>query len=109
VFQTPKIARHVAVDKRDPDACIDRKPAVVPSEQLGGGTCGLTAPGSAIPLTPAEIFDGTLLNASAATGSRASAVVRDAETNRSAAVVRTAVVFLMGKPPVTIFWKPLDV
>ena len=37
VLQTLKIARHVAVDKCDPDARIDRKPAVLLGEHLGGG------------------------------------------------------------------------
>ena len=29
VFETPKIARHIAIDERDPDAYIDRDPAVI--------------------------------------------------------------------------------
>jgi hypothetical protein len=37
VFETLKIARHVAVDKRDPDAGVDGKPAVLPGEHVGGG------------------------------------------------------------------------
>jgi hypothetical protein len=37
VFETPKIAGHVAVDKRDPDAGVDGKPAVLPGEHVGGG------------------------------------------------------------------------
>jgi hypothetical protein len=37
MLQALKIARHVAVDKRDPDARIDRKPAVLPDGHLGGG------------------------------------------------------------------------
>ena len=37
VFEALKIARHVAVDECDPDTCIDRKPAVLPGEHVGGG------------------------------------------------------------------------
>ena len=37
MFETPKIARHIAVDKRDPDARIDRKPTVLPGEHVGSG------------------------------------------------------------------------
>ena len=37
VFETPKIAGHIAVDERDPHARIDRKPAVHPGEHAGGG------------------------------------------------------------------------
>jgi hypothetical protein len=35
VFQALKIARHVAVDERDPDTGVDGKPAVLPAEHLG--------------------------------------------------------------------------
>jgi hypothetical protein len=38
VFETPKIAGHVAVEERDPDARVDRKPAVLPGEHVGGGS-----------------------------------------------------------------------
>jgi hypothetical protein len=37
VFETLKIARHVAVDECDPDTRIDGKPAVLPGEHVGGG------------------------------------------------------------------------
>ena len=37
VFETPKIARHIAVDERDQDTRIDGKPAVLPGEHVGGG------------------------------------------------------------------------
>ena len=37
VFEALKIARHIAVDECDPDTCIDRKPAVLPGEHVGGG------------------------------------------------------------------------
>ena len=37
MFETPKIAGHVAVDKRDPDAGVDGKPAVLPGEHVGRG------------------------------------------------------------------------
>jgi hypothetical protein len=35
VFQALKIARHVAVDERDPDTGVDGKPAVLPGEHVG--------------------------------------------------------------------------
>ena len=38
VFETPKIARKIAIDERDPDACIDREPAVLPGKHVGGGS-----------------------------------------------------------------------
>ena len=38
VFETPKIAGHVAVDERDPDTRVDGKPAVLPGEHVGGGS-----------------------------------------------------------------------
>jgi hypothetical protein len=38
VFETPKIARHVAVEERDPDAGVDREPAILPGEHVGGGS-----------------------------------------------------------------------
>jgi hypothetical protein len=34
VFQALKIAGHVAVNERDPDACVHRKPAVLSSEHI---------------------------------------------------------------------------
>jgi hypothetical protein len=37
MFETPKIARHIAVDERDPDAGVHREPAVLPGEHVGGG------------------------------------------------------------------------
>ncbi len=37
MLQALKIARHVAVEERDADAGIDRKPAMVPGEHVGGG------------------------------------------------------------------------
>ena len=37
VFEAPKIARHIAVDERDPDTGVDGKPAVLPGEHVGGG------------------------------------------------------------------------
>jgi len=37
VLEALKIARHITVDERDPDARIDRKPAVLPGEHVGGG------------------------------------------------------------------------
>jgi YD repeat-containing protein len=36
VFETPTIARNIAVDERDPDACVDRKHAVLPGNHVGG-------------------------------------------------------------------------
>jgi len=36
VLETLKIARHVAVDERDPDAGVNRKPTVLSSEHVGG-------------------------------------------------------------------------
>jgi hypothetical protein len=36
VLETLKIARHVAVDERDPDACVHRKTTVRSSEHVGG-------------------------------------------------------------------------
>ncbi len=36
VFETPKIARHVAVDERDPDARVDREHVVLPDKHVGG-------------------------------------------------------------------------
>ena len=36
VLETLKIARHVAVDERDPDAGVHRKPTVLPGEHVGG-------------------------------------------------------------------------
>ena len=38
VFKTPKISRNIATDERDPDACIDREPAVLPGKHVGGGS-----------------------------------------------------------------------
>jgi hypothetical protein len=40
MLEAPKIAGHVAVEEGDPDARIDGKPAVRPSEHLGGGRGG---------------------------------------------------------------------
>jgi hypothetical protein len=37
VYETPKTARHVAVDERDSDAGIDGIPTVPPGEHVGGG------------------------------------------------------------------------
>ena len=37
MFETLKIARHVAVDHRDLDARVDGKPAVLPGKHVGGG------------------------------------------------------------------------
>jgi hypothetical protein len=37
VFETLKIARHVAVEERDSDTRVDGKPAVLPGEHVGGG------------------------------------------------------------------------
>jgi hypothetical protein len=37
MLETPKIARHVAVEERDPDARVDGKPAVLPGNHVGGG------------------------------------------------------------------------
>ena len=37
MLETPKIARHVSVDERDPDTGVDGKPAVIPGEHVGGG------------------------------------------------------------------------
>jgi len=37
MFEAPKIARHIAIDQRDPDARVDGKPAVLPGEHVGGG------------------------------------------------------------------------
>jgi hypothetical protein len=37
VFETPKIARHIAVEERDSDTHVDGKPAVLPGEHVGGG------------------------------------------------------------------------
>jgi len=31
-----KVARHVAVEERDPDTRVDGKPTVLPGEQVGG-------------------------------------------------------------------------
>jgi hypothetical protein len=36
VLETLKIARHVAVDERDPDACAHRKTTVLSSDHVGG-------------------------------------------------------------------------
>ncbi len=36
VFQTLKIAGHIAVNERDPDACVHRKTTVLSSEHVGG-------------------------------------------------------------------------
>ena len=38
MLKTPKIALHIAIDERDPDACIDREPAVLPGKHVGGGS-----------------------------------------------------------------------
>jgi len=35
VFETLEVARHVAVDERDPHARVDRKPAVLLAEHVG--------------------------------------------------------------------------
>jgi hypothetical protein len=37
VLETLKIARHVAVEERDADTRVDRKPTVLPGEHVGGG------------------------------------------------------------------------
>ena len=37
VLKTLKIAGHIAVEERDPNTRVYRKPAVLPSEHLGGG------------------------------------------------------------------------
>jgi hypothetical protein len=37
VFETPKIARHIAVEKRDSHTRVDREPTVLPGEHVGGG------------------------------------------------------------------------
>ena len=50
VFQALKIARHIAVDERDPDTGIDRKPVVSPGEHVGGGSGVEEVP----PLEPAD-------------------------------------------------------
>ena len=36
VLETLEVARHVAVDERDPDTRVYRKPAVLPAEHVGG-------------------------------------------------------------------------
>jgi len=36
MLETLKGARHVAVDERDPDACVHRKTTVLSSEHVGG-------------------------------------------------------------------------
>jgi hypothetical protein len=36
VLEALKIARHVAVDERDPDAGVHREPTVFPAEHVGG-------------------------------------------------------------------------
>ena len=38
MLETPKIARHVAVEECDPDARVDGKPAVLPGKHVGGGS-----------------------------------------------------------------------
>ncbi|MFM7136419.1 MAG: hypothetical protein ACKO1M_05025, partial [Planctomycetota bacterium] len=38
VLETVKIARHVAVDERDPDTRVYRNPAVRPGEHVGSGS-----------------------------------------------------------------------
>jgi hypothetical protein len=38
MLETSKIAWHVAVEERDPDTRIDRKPAVLPGKHVGGGS-----------------------------------------------------------------------
>jgi hypothetical protein len=37
VLKAPRVARHVAVEKADADARVDRKAAVLPGEHVGGG------------------------------------------------------------------------
>jgi hypothetical protein len=37
MLETPKIARHVAFEERDPDAGVDREPAVLLGNHVGGG------------------------------------------------------------------------
>jgi hypothetical protein len=36
MFETPKVARHITIDERDPDTRVDREPAVLPGEHVGG-------------------------------------------------------------------------
>jgi hypothetical protein len=38
VFEALEIARHIAVDERDPDTGVDGKPAVLPGEHVGCGS-----------------------------------------------------------------------
>ncbi len=38
MLKTLEIAGHIAVDECDPDACIDREPAVLPGKHVGGGS-----------------------------------------------------------------------
>ncbi len=40
MFETPRIAGHVAVDERDPNARVHRKSAVLPGEHVGGRVRG---------------------------------------------------------------------
>ncbi len=58
-FEAVEVTRYVAVDERDPDTRVYRKPAMLPGEH-GGGGIGVEEP---LPLEPGDYLTADLLGA----------------------------------------------